>query len=428
MVPLEILVVAAAAGMVLPPLTHAYGLRDLSLFLLAGALAALSSVRPSFGVVTVVATFVFSALLRRLLPAAEPSVDLAAIVPFLVAVPLALHGLRQQKPVRLSLLLAWITLAAVLSFRTPLVGLGGWLNLAVPLLVAFAITRISGGLKTFARATVGCGTVAATYGIAQYFLPFSWDLAWLENTGFETAGRFGEASFRPFATLPAPLTAAMLCGVVILLVVFRQDLLRPSRLFHGYALATSTILLLLTQVRSVWVAVAAAFLVALLVNKGRTARRLAAPAVIVVLVLMLSPQGQVISERAQTLTDLESDVSYRARFGLLRQAGSLLSPVGGGLGSFSAGSRIRDDNSIDNGYLVLLGEVGIVGTALFLWALSSMVRNAQREDLPFIVVLVLANASALIVGNLPGLLLWPLVGVSSWGDACLDSDRPAQAS
>lgn len=406
------LALAVAIGCVLPSLVVSHGVRDMVFFLLAAGLMGLSYVRPGFSIVTVIATFVFSGLVRRLFPAIDPTADLAAVLPFIVAIPLAVNGLRQPKPVSSTLLVGWVTVAAALSFGSPLVALSGWLNLAVPLLVAYAVPRIPGGLRTFARTTVTCGAIAATYGIVQYFVAFPWDVVWLADAGFVTAGQFGEDTFRPFATLPATLTAAMLCAVVILLVVFRRDLLEPFPVLPAYSLVTSTVLLLLTQVRSVWVAVGAAFLVAVLLEQGRSWRRLAAPVVIVVLVVVLSPVGETIRARAQTLGDLESDVSYQARFGLLGASGELVSPVGRGLGELSAGSRIEGGTSIDNGYLVVLGEIGVVGLVLVVWAFIIRARPFLPRDVPFVVVMVVANASSLIIANLPGLLLWTLIGTS----------------
>lgn len=405
-------VFAVAIGAGLPALAVTYGIRDMALFLLAAGLMGLSFIRPRFSIVTVIATFVFSGLVRRLFPAIDPAADLAAVLPFIVAIPLAVNGLRQPKPVSGTLLVGWVTVAGTLSFGSPLVALAGWLNLAVPLLVGYTIPRIPGGLRTFARTTVTCGAIAATYGIVQYFVAFPWDLAWLADAGFVTAGQFGEETFRPFATLPAPLTAAMLCAVVILLVMFRRDLLDPFPVLPAYGLAVSTVLLLLTQVRSVWVAVATALLVALLIEQGRTLRRLATPVLIVVLVVVLSPVGETIRARAQTLADLESDVSYQARFGLLGASVELFSPIGRGLGALSAGSRIEGDTSIDNGYLVVLGEIGVVGLVLVVWAFIGRTRPLHRRDVPFVVVMVVANASALIIANLPGLLMWTLIGTA----------------
>ncbi len=404
--------VAIVCGLVLPSLVKLYSFRNLIFLVLAFGLAAISAVRPTLSISVTVGAFVFSALLRRLVPAADPAVDAAAIVPFVVAIPLALRGVFERKPPSLTLTVAWISIAAALSFRTPLVGIAGWLNLAVPLLVAFAITTVPLGPRALARSTVAYGAIAATYGVLQYFVPFSWDITWLEATDFESVGRFGEDSFRPFATLPAPLTAAMLCVAVVLVVAFRSDLLWPSPILRGYALVAATVLLLLTQVRSAWVALVAALLVAAVVERSRALRKLVVPLATVLIVVLMSSPGQVILDRAQTLSELESDVSYQERSGLLDLTGSLLSPVGQGLGTLSTASRIEANSTVDNGYLVVLGEVGLVGLGLLLWLILSIARRARRPDLPFMVVLLVANLSALVLGGLPGLLFWPFLGLS----------------
>lgn len=414
--PLVALLVAAGVAFVvgykLPGLVSTHGPRDLLFLLGAAALAGVGLRHPTFSIVSVVATFVFSALLRRLAPAVDPSSDLAAIVPFVVALPLAARGLRAPKPVSVSLMLVWFTLSAGLVLSQPLVGIAGWLNVAVPLLAAFGVMRAPDGLRTFARATVICGALAATYGMVQYFVPFSWDEAWLAATNFESVGSFEDPDFRPFATLPAPATAATVGALVILVLASRRDLTGFSPLVRTWALTTTVTLVLLAQVRSVWLALGAALLVRLLAAHDRPLRQIAAPVAVVALVVLFSPQRDVIIGRAQTFTELGSDASYQSRVGLVSGAGRLLAPVGAGLGTFSSGSRAASDSSIDNGYLVVLGETGLVGLALFLWVLAVTTRRARRPDYPFLALLVLLNAAGFALGGFGGMLLWAFSGVT----------------
>lgn len=404
--------VAFVVGYKLPNLVSVYGPRDLLFLLGSAALAGVGLRHRSFSIVAVVATFVFSALVRRLAPAVDPSSDLAAIVPFVVALPLAVRGLRSPKPVSVSLLVAWVTLSAGLALTQPLVGIAGWLNVAVPLLAAFGISREPDGLRTFARATVICGALAATYGIVQYFVPFSWDEAWLVATNFESVGSFDDPDFRPFATLPAPATAATVSAVVILLLAGQRELTGFSAPVRVWALSSSVILMLLAQVRSVWVVLGAALLVRLLAAHDRPLRQIAGPVAVVVLVVLFSPQREVIIGRAQTFTDLTSDSSYKSRIGLVSGAGRLLDPIGSGLGTLSAGSRAASDNSIDNGYLVVLGETGLVGLGLLLWTLAFTARRARRPDYPFLTSLVVLNAAGFALGGFGGMLLWAFSGIT----------------
>lgn len=408
--------VASVVGYRLPDLVATYGPRDLLFFLAAAAVAGLGLRSPSFSIVSVVAVFVFSALLRRLVPAADPSNDLAAIVPFVVTLPLAARGLLAAKPVSVSLLLAWMTLSAGLALSAPLVGIAGWLTVAVPLLAVFGVARLPDGLRILARATVICGALAATYGIVQYFVAFPWDAAWLASTNFASVGSFDDPSFRPFATLPAPATAATVSAVVILLLVARRDLTDLSPPVRGWALSTSVMLLLLAQVRSVWLALGVAILVRVLAASDRPLRQIAAPVAIVMLVVLFSPQREVLIGRAQTFTELGSDASYQSRVGILSGAGSLVAPLGGGLGTYSSGSRAASNSSVDNGYLIVLGETGIVGFGLLLWVLAVVARRAHRPDYPVVTLLVVLNSAGFFLGNFAGLLLWAFSGITRTGD------------
>jgi hypothetical protein len=272
------------------------------------------------------------------------------------------------------------------------------------------------GLRTLARATVVCGALAATYGVVQYFVAFPWDAAWLASADFTSVGSFDDASFRPFATFPAPTTAATVSAVVILLLVARRDLTNFSTLVRGWALTSSVMLLLLAQVRSIWLALGVAILVRVLASSGRSLRQVAAPVAIVMLVVLFSPQREVLIGRAQTFTELDTDVSYQSRVGLFSGAGRLVAPIGTGLGTFSSGSRAASNSSVDNGYLVVLGEMGIVGFGLLVWVLAVVARKARRPDYPFVALLVVLNAAGFALGNFAGMLLWAFSGITRTDD------------
>lgn len=404
--------VAAGLGVVLPTVMLAFSSRDIVLLIVAAVVLWIAWLRPTLSIVLVVGTFVFSAAVRRLLPAVNPALDPTAILPFIVALPLAVHGVRGTKPVCAILLLAWITVRALFSFDAVLVGLAGWLILAVPLLAAFGIARIPSGLATFARATVVCGSVAAIYGIVQYFFPFPWDVEWLMRANLDSAGQPGTTNFRPFGTLPAPGPAAVLSAIVILLMVFRKELVWRSPLLRAVALASSSTFLLLTQVRSVWLALIVSLLVGSLVG-GRPGRQILPLAALVVAVVIVLPPGEVVVARFDTLSDLQEDVSYRSRIDDLTRFGSLISPFGLGVGKLSSATRVSEGGgSIDNGYLVILGELGIVGAVLMTWVLAWLVQRWRPEDCAFLVMLLVSTAAGAALGGFTGLLLWALSGVA----------------
>ncbi|HET7489521.1 MAG TPA: hypothetical protein VFJ85_16460 [Acidimicrobiales bacterium] len=385
-----------------------HGSRDLVLFLAGAAMVALGVASARASIALTVATFMFWSLVRRLLPASAPTVDPAAIVPFLVALPLGLRGLRVRKPPAVLFLVAWASFTAVVSLR-PLVGLAGWLNFVLPLLAAFAVTAIPTGTAVLVRWTVVCGAAAATYGIAQYLVPFRWDAQWLANVNFVSVGGFGKATFRPFATLPAPGTAAVVSAIVILLVVFKRDEFDPSPLVRAWALSASTLFLLLVQVRTAWIACICALLVGLLSQRGQSAMRVLACIAVAVAALSMAPQSTVVARRAQTFTHLASDDSFRGRIAFIKAAPRLLTPFGTGLGTRSSASRVEADQSIDAGYLVVLAEMGLVGLGLLLWVLADTARRTTAGGLPFLALLVVCSMAAMVFGGLVGLVLWATV-------------------
>jgi len=149
--------------------------------------------------------------------------------------------------------------------------------------------------------------------------------------------------------------------------------------------------------------------------------------------LLLAPQADVVIKRARTCTALSNDQSVADRRGLLAQTANLASPFGRGLGALSAGSRIEGDRSIDNGFLVVLGETGVVGLALLVWVLAGAAKRSTREDRPFLALLVIANIGGLFFANIPGLVLWsicgltrpPKVGDAGTGDPAAETSEPS---
>ena len=114
------------------------------------------------------------------------------------------------------------------------------------------------------------------------------------------------------------------------------------------------------------------------------------------------------------------------------QADALLSPIGIGLGRLSSASRADENSTIDNGYLIVLGELGLVGMGLLVWVLVWLTRQSRRRDISFLAMLLVTSAGSFIFGNLPGLLLWTLAGsghgVEEGNDmAVTEARRPSTA-
>ena len=409
----SLLGVAAATGAIVPVLSTTFGTRTVVLLALTLALTGTSWMLPDVSIPVAVSTVMFFALVRRIFPSPTPASDVAAIFPFIVAAPLAWRGLRDDAPLSVVCFLAWAAATFFLALGSPLVGLAGIANLAVPTSIGLAAARIPDGTAALRRSLVVSGAVAATYGIVQYLSPFGWDVRWQRDAKFLSTGRMGTPEFRPFATLPSPGTMAVVAAVVVLLVVL------PSPPVHGlvraWAGCACGVILLLTQVRSVWIATAAAVIVAAAGGGRRAGRTIGVVILLGFVLTLVVPSKAALVERAKTLSNPGSDRSYSARTDLLRSAAKLATPFGEGIGQYSAGDRVVGGRSLDNGYLVVLGETGIIGVALLAWVLATAIGSATRRDYPFFVFLLIVNAAGLAIGGVGAILLWSTCGLQRAG-------------
>ncbi|MDQ6948398.1 MAG: hypothetical protein M3256_19595, partial [Actinomycetota bacterium] len=314
---------SVAAGLIVAKVVSAVPApRDLTFIVVGLAVAGMGFLQPRFAIAATVFAFVFSGLLRRIFPSATPSADISAIVPFIVALPVAVQGFRRRKPLNVSLLLIWLTLMAARSLGSPLVSAAGWMNLTIPLAGAFGIQRIDRGPAILVRSLIWCAALAATYGVIQYLVPISWDVAWLSQSGLASAGVIGKSNFRPFATYAAPTTGAVVSAIVILILMYKKDGDTP-RALKIFAISSCSVLVLLSQVRVVWVAFAGTLLIGAFTSKRHRLRRILVPTVVVVAFLTLAPQGRVVLNRFRTFTNLSNDQSVSDRRGLLAQTANL---------------------------------------------------------------------------------------------------------
>lgn len=406
-----LLAVITVIGVMLPYLSKALGGRTVALLAVSLALAGLTVVFPERSIPIVVITVMFFSLVRRIFPSPTPASDIAAIFPFIVSAPLAWRGLRHSSPPSVVFFLGWSAATIILSLGSPLVGVAGITNLAVPMTVGLAAGRTPDGMAMLRRTFALASGVVATYGIMQYSSPFSWDVRWLRDAHFLSAGRVGTAQFRPFATLPAPGTLAIVAAVAVLLVVLPGS--PVAGLTRAWVGSACGLVLLLTQVRSVWIATAAALVVAALSNRRRAGRTIAAVGMLGFVLVLLVPGKTTLVERVRTLSSPSGDTSYASRADLLRSGAALATPLGRGIGQYSAGNRVAGGQSLDNGYIVVLGETGVIGFGLLIWVLGSAVRGAGAHDYPFLTLLLIVNAAGFAIGGVGAIMLWATSGLQS---------------
>jgi putative inorganic carbon (hco3(-)) transporter len=232
-------------------------------------------------------------------------------------------------------------------------------------------------------------TPLALYAVFQYVALPAWDAEWMRNTQIISIGTPAPFQFRPFSTLNAPGPFADFLVAVLLL-----NLPRLKRL-SGLQLAQIMLLvgvLVLTMVRTAWIATALGVFVYLLMSPNR-AKNLAifslvgAVCTLLVLnagVLLGNDQaGSDLSRRFETLSNLQTDSSYNVRQGYFgdQLQTALSQPTGGGLGLLGTAAKLGANQQVvdfDNGYVARLTEMGYFGTACYLATLIAGLVLAWR--------------------------------------------------
>lgn len=377
--------------------------------------------------------------LRRVLGLETGYVDAdpLAVVPFAAtAVVAILTMLSIELPRRVWLVLVagglGLTLGVLTGLGTPSAAAFAGFAYASALsavVIGFREGRGSPRRWSLTRAIAVGAPLLALYALYQYFvgLPL-WDELWLQRVDFASVGAPEEGKTRAFSTLNAPGALAAVLAVGLLLLLARQRL----GVLSLAPMALLTMVLVLTYVRSAWVALVAGLLVLLLITRGRAAPHIVGFVVVLAVVgLALGASGPTLDaflQRTATFGALEADVSANAR---QEQSRALLpevfsAPAGHGLGSAGEATRLGAEGvrALDNGYLSLAYQLGVPGALLLFWGvalaawLSARRAWTRPEDhtaavltASFALFFVLLAAGDAFYG-LPGVILWYLTGAA----------------
>ena len=267
--------------------------------------------------------------------------------------------------------------------------------------------------------------VIGAYGVWQYLNPPAWDRWWMIESNMGSIGQPLPRRVRVFSMLNAPATLAITMLACILLLVSSQHRLR------WVAVVSGSLAMLLSRVRSVWLigTVAVLILIKRLPGRQRVYFLLALVALLPLVQIALTYGGmdREIQSRAETLTDLSEDNSYRARTAFaIRAAEEVLNdPLGRGLGSTGGAAWLTTSRGavvFDNGLLDVIYSLGWLGGALFFWALAwtcSRSRHASqvhRDGFSAAALSVVLAVAALLAANnslngIGGIFFWGLAGL-----------------
>ncbi len=238
--------------------------------------------------------------------------------------------------------------------------------------------------------------VLAIYGINQFLAPPEWDKYWMTNSGMYSVGRAFPYEVRVFSLVNAPLPFATILVAGLFLQLAGRGLKRAIPMALGVAA------LLLSLVRSVWLAGLVGLVVYLLALPRRTLRPMVISTLVAIGVVVLAPAflpeemagptKRIVTERLLTFTNLKHDVSYKDRASFLQNISQtvLREPFGHGLGSTGVSSTLNGGSGegirdFDNGVFAVLYSLGWVAGAIYLASVLAMVllgmpRREQRDD------------------------------------------------
>jgi hypothetical protein len=245
------------------------------------------------------------------------------------------------------------------------------------------------------RAFLFGSIVLALYGCYQFVNPPMWDRVWMVSSGMYSVGRAFPFEVRVFSLVNAPLPFATILVAGLFMALSSRGLSRVVSLSIG------AIALLLSLVRSVWLAGLVGFVVYLMSVPVKAAKKFVFAGALSVLVIaavplfvpedITAPTLKILEKRFLTFTDIGQDVSYKDRASFLDNiTGVVLNqPQGYGLGSTGvsstlagAGDGIRD---FDNGIFAVLYTLGWFGGVGLLAAtigilLTIMPRRENIDD------------------------------------------------
>lgn len=271
------------------------------------------------------------------------------------------------------------------------------------------------------------------YGLMQFVAPPPWDAYWMLNSGMNSIGQPLPYHVRVFSLLNSPLPFAAMMGAGLFMLLTRG---------WGVALLAAVLglaSLLLSLVRSAWLACAIGLVVYAVSAPWSARRRLALACIAVCAALPVAAMiateiidptttRESVERRFETLTDLSEDVSLADRRAFTERILEEIAadPIGKGLGATGGASTLATGNAarrtFDNGILDIFYSLGWFGGACFAAGFAALVITALRggtrvqdPDIGAVRAAAVATAalafSGPIFGGVIAALLWSLFGL-----------------
>jgi hypothetical protein len=348
---------------------------------------------PLIGTLSLFALWTFAPFLRRVLDVVDPTAagpDLLSLTPFMATISVAVLALTRYSPPKMinlfvGMVLTGFAIGIPMGFAAPFAlvfGVFAYMSAILGVYIGYANGRDA--TFTLEQLLMPMVLIASLYGVWQgviTHLPV-WDQTWLLKSKFGSVGSKELGTFRVFSVLNSPYTYASLVATYLaMLFVSRQVSL--LRLVTAVA---ALIGIFLTQSRGAWVSVVGGLVIITFFTGGRALPRLAGLALMLVgmyVALGSSPAGQAVVQRASSISAGTNDKSGSDRIDAITTLGpqALAKPLGAGIGSVGAASDLNPSpptSLVDNGFLIMLYQVGPIGFLLVGFGIFGMIWTVLR--------------------------------------------------
>ena len=258
------------------------------------------------------------------------------------------------------------------------------------------------------------------YGLYQFLVMPVWDSYWMTNADMVSIGTPFPYEVRVFSTLnsPGPFAAVMMAGLLLLL--------RSPGVLRWGAAAVGFASFLLSLVRSAW----GGWVVGLLVLASQLPNRERTRLILTLMVvgvaalplLRVGPIAESVNTRFESLDNISSDSSYRARLTLYTDMASFLirNPLGLGMGSTGVATDLNDEGggvlNLDSGVIAVPYTFGVLGTLYYaggvLWLFGLALARLSHLGTfgTTCLSIAVAGLSQVVFGNawvgVMGVILW----------------------
>jgi hypothetical protein len=395
------------------------------IFVLGSALAGWLAWRkgPEAHVQSAILMFAFAPFVRRLVDVAvgfdSSGIMLSGPLLFIVApIPSLLAPPSEARPAQAWPLPPLIILGCILYGATLSMFQNDWFNAAnggmkwaAPVLYGLALQQradLSGALlHAMARVFLAVLPLTGLYGIWQYVDPQRWDQFWMVNASITSAGYPLPYLVRVFSTMNGPASYATFTATGLLLVGF----LRPGWQ-AVLAMLPAALGLLLSLYRTSWITLAVGIVFCMAFQPTRKRALLTTIAVLgaAVAAIVVTPFGDVITSRFESLGSISQDSSGSERLEefvtLWNAPDSTVLGAGFTITDVGVAGAMPIDGQIIASWVTMGIPVGLICLSAYVWislrATSAAWRIPTREG----VVLGSLAFSALVIQM-------PLTGVAS---------------